>query len=807
MAASLYMSVRNLSFFTVTRIVLGVFLIYYFLALLPYAGEILSADGVYSDLPSFLLLADYLNQSSYLRSVTFNWIWPTLAAILAVLFTAGILRRATAFILWVAWGSIFFLNPLVSHPGYPFIGWLLLAFAALPDRSHPQFKPLLRLATVGGWLIMATAYTISGIDKLQAGISWRNGEAIPILLSSPLARDNFLVSFLAGLPEQVLALSTYGVLWLEVLALATLLFRHSRVLFWWAMTAVHLGILLTVALAEISISMLIFHLFLWPHSTEIKRFQLPGGLLLQAWHSTVIYVKKHLSTSALINCVFAVLIGLLWGQAFRETGSPAGVALGLSIGLLIPYLLYSPHTSYFSILLLSLVGHARAFSWTAEAVQTFTEMGPLGSLFTTALLFLFASLQFLLFYWLFLRLDRFSFANLSLSIPLAWAIVELSFYRPLPWYHGQTVLAATPLAQSAEFIGPVLISFLLFWWGQLIYTLFSRSSTRRLTAGLLISSVIVVFGWGVSRLSQIDARVADRTLSVGFVQGNLPPAHVISYGDDRWLESQEYYCQEMMALEGKGADLIILPETSYPSLVREDLTEIENFCPQVSTPYLINAPELITKHGMYQFFRNSIFYVGEDGSIAGTFSKVLPFPFAEALPFQDSLGILKAIQEKNKVVFVPDRRPAPLSLDQISSELNILPLVCFESVEGQHVAGLTRLSSHPATLVEMSNHGWFGKSLVSEQHLLLAVWRSIETRLPLLRVSNAGASSFTDSSGRTHLLFPPGRAGSDIIELDFFVPDSLYLPGLFSLLKYLAWLVLFAFLLRGIIKLLKRAGY
>lgn len=73
-------------------------------------------------------------------------------------------------------------------------------------------------------------------------------------------------------------------------------------------------------------------------------------------------------------------------------------------------------------------------------------------------------------------------------------------------------------------------------------------------------------------------------------------------------------------------------------------------------------------------------------------------------------------------------------------------LICFESI----FPGLSRhaVNEGAAVLVNITNDGWFGKISGAQQHNNMAILRSVENGVVLLRSANTGISMIVDQYGR-----------------------------------------------------------
>jgi hypothetical protein len=175
--------------------------------------------------------------------------------------------RTKLVLLWYGWACLLNRNIFIGNPSLPFIGWLLLACACIPegeplsiqrraDRDW-QMNPII---FHGAWFLLGAGYTLSGLHKATA-ISWRDGSALLHVLSLPTARDNYAHALLLGLPPIVLRIMTWGSLSLEILFAPLALFPRIRPFVFFAIIGMQLGILGVISITDLTTGMLTVHLF------------------------------------------------------------------------------------------------------------------------------------------------------------------------------------------------------------------------------------------------------------------------------------------------------------------------------------------------------------------------------------------------------------------------------------------------------------------------------------------------------------------------------------------------------------------
>lgn len=192
-----------------------------------------------------------------------------LMMVLSLVHASGRWSRASALLLFVGMVLCFHRNQLTLNPSMPLLAFWLMSHAVMPPEprherragSDPDAAFWSRYRDVTWWVV-GLAYTYSGLTKL-ASPSWRSGDAGLLILQSPLGRDHALVGWLERAPTLVQA-GTYAMLTVELLMLPLALSRRARPYAFSALVALHLSLLATVNIADITLGMLAFHATQWP---------------------------------------------------------------------------------------------------------------------------------------------------------------------------------------------------------------------------------------------------------------------------------------------------------------------------------------------------------------------------------------------------------------------------------------------------------------------------------------------------------------------------------------------------------------
>jgi len=253
------------------RVVFGTYLLVHFIQLVPYAVELFSSEGMLGDATVSPFTQAFPNILAAHDSPIFATVFVMTGAVLCIPFILGRWDRSSALMLWYVWACLFGRNPLISNPGLPYVGLLLMVHAMLPPGSRgisagpkgPDHLSTWRMPrgffTVV-WILMAVGYSYSGLIKLGSP-SWLDGTALTHVLNNPLARGGWPGDLLLAGPEWFLKSLTWGALGFEILFAPLALWGRARPYLWAGMLTMHLGLIVLIDFADLSLGMVMLHLF------------------------------------------------------------------------------------------------------------------------------------------------------------------------------------------------------------------------------------------------------------------------------------------------------------------------------------------------------------------------------------------------------------------------------------------------------------------------------------------------------------------------------------------------------------------
>jgi apolipoprotein N-acyltransferase len=399
--------------------------------------------------------------------------------------------------------------------------------------------------------------------------------------------------------------------------------------------------------------------------------------------------------------------------------------------------------AWFYGLLCGLTANGGGFYWIVGFLQRFGHLPLIAALPIFALLIGYQAITFALFAWALRKLRD----HLQLSVvwlaPITYVACELVVPYVFPWYLSITQAWVPPVIQVAELTGPLGVSFLLVLSNAVLYELYTTRNWRKVAPAIVLLVANPLYG--MMRIHQVkEARDAAPKVKIGAVQANIG-IHEKFHPD---LAANQLSLHQKLSVElvNQGAELLVWPESSYPFYFfrhqghdwpPEDRKQVQR---GFNKPILFGA---LTLGGKFPY--NSALLLDGTGNLRGRFDKNILMVFGEYIPFYERMQWLhELIPETSN--FARGTDVAVLPLERPEGVVNLGPMICYEDIFPSFARRLVPLE--PNVLINITNDAWFGKTSEPYEHMALSVYRTIETRLDLVRVVNTGVSAFIDSTGR-----------------------------------------------------------
>ena len=203
---------------------------------------------------------------------------------------------------------------------------------------------------------------------------------------------------------------------------------------------------------------------------------------------------------------------------------------------------------------------------------------------------------------------------------------------------------------------------------------------------------------------------------------------------------------EISEPEKDDKTIFIWPEGILPDVSQEELVEFKwLFEDAFSKNHLlfigINSQK--TNKEKINYF-NSLSIYGHDLEILDFYNKINLVPFGEFLPFENILkkfGLSAITNNYQSFSKGQDRKIIEIKRDDFS--LKILPLICYEII----YSGKIFQNQSFDLMVNISEDGWFGRSIGPKQHFAHSIFRSVESGKYLLRSANNGIAAIVNPLG------------------------------------------------------------
>ncbi len=313
-------------------------------------------------------------------------------------------------------------------------------------------------------------------------------------------------------------------------------------------------------------------------------------------------------------------------------------------------------------------------------------------------------------------------------------------------------LYAWPLFLQVLDLGgaPLLLFFIYLVNFQIVRVLTARGSQGSPMPALVSIAIAFVFlaGYGGYRLQTLHQQMKTipdgQQITVLSIQPNVPVSH---QSMDVPPEDRENDIKTTLAMSHKaalrypGADLVVWPEIPLTYHCRTEAgRDIPPLANETGRAFMLPCTSMIGDQG--EAYYNSVTFINKDGIVGEEYRKLILVPFGEYIPLERQFPFLRKIFP-GVMPFVAGNRGEVIY--NFGEGKKLIPSLCYEAIFTEHTR---RFVEHGGNvLVNMVDDAWFGQSPASVIHMSLALFRAVEYRIPLIRVTNTGVGIFVQPTG------------------------------------------------------------
>ena len=328
--------------------------------------------------------------------------------------------------------------------------------------------------------------------------------------------------------------------------------------------------------------------------------------------------------------------------------------------------------------------------------------------------------------------------------------------------------------QLAELGGATLLTFLVLWVALWIYdaTQFKRRESLAVAGAILVLAGgygayrnIEVQTWmrgstGAGALSprsgpasatgQNSSGTAYPSAHFGLIQANIGDFDKVA-AETGIAEASTKVIRTFLTMSDQALsvtprpDFIVWPETAYPSTFHASQSPVDVARDQLLIDFA-RSRKISLLFGGYDHKDgkdfNGFFFLSPDHQPdLQSYQKHILLLFGEYIPLMDQIPWLMRMFPQ---IGNFGRGPGPMAVEVPTvradiPSVKIGPSICYEALFAADGIGAVRKGAQ--VLLNITNDSWFGPRAEPELHLSLTTFRSIETRVPLLRSTNTGYSA------------------------------------------------------------------
>ena len=334
------------------------------------------------------------------------------------------------------------------------------------------------------------------------------------------------------------------------------------------------------------------------------------------------------------------------------------------------------------------------------------------------------------------------YARAHLVTGFPWCLLGYSQYKQLA------------VIQIANLFGVYAVSFLIVLLNGLIFQTFFRDKHIKNPGlkwewGVVVLVAAGTLTYGFQQLSQkkIEDNSAPR-INAAVVQANIDQS--LKWKPAYQVQTLKTYFKLSRSVGHLNPTLVVWPETALPLFYQDAplfSLKMRDLSAELDAILLFGSPAYERDNKIIRYY-NRAYMITPGIPVSQYYDKRHLVPFGEYVPLKKYLPFIhQLVQAAGN--FTPGDLQGPLK----EKDLSLGVLICFEAIFPELAGDLSRAGAN--LLVNITNDAWFGNTSAPYQHLGMAVFRSVETGIPMIRAANTGFSAFIGTDGKilskTHL--------------------------------------------------------
>ena len=353
-----------------------------------------------------------------------------------------------------------------------------------------------------------------------------------------------------------------------------------------------------------------------------------------------------------------------------------------------------------------------------------------------------------------------------------WVIFEWCStltWAGVPW--GRLALGQIeflPTVQSASLLGSYFVTWLLVTVNGLLACAIlyrPKALVCTIVAGSLFCANLL---YGIVA-ETVSYETEDNKLTAAVIQGNIDSRE--KWGGDSYRITSEAYGRLTREAAAEGAELVVWPETAFPSYLNYNINLqefVSSLAQECDITLIVGALYVDSDGNDY----NALFLVDNEGVIHWEpYAKRHLVPFGEYVPMRDM--IMALIPPLAEVSALDGDISAGVDSALFESKWGkIGSLICFDSI--YEMLALDSVRDGAELMLVSSNDNWFYDSAAVYQHQAQAQLRAIETGRYYVRAASSGISTVIAPDGELLVYIEPLTEGYGVADVYTRSGNTLY---------------------------------